>query len=123
MNIKPVVVKIDETEYWHPDIVEKAGKLYGLWLYDSNRVTHCCELTGSYEMHGLSWESELSVDETMWDEIQTAWSVEGPDLCYMHTTDVEKLESRVLPLQRCKKDEYDECWQSIIEHYRCNVPM
>jgi hypothetical protein len=43
---------VDETANWSPEIVERAGgKILGVYWYNANLVVHCCELTGSYELH------------------------------------------------------------------------
>jgi hypothetical protein len=47
------IVVLDETEYWREEIVAKAGKIYGAYLFDANRHVNCCELTPSYELYPL----------------------------------------------------------------------
>lgn len=68
------VVVFDETEYWSPEIVEKAGgKIYASYLFDSSSVTHCCELTPSYYLHHLfSTPLHDTDDGDVGDEIRTA---------------------------------------------------
>jgi hypothetical protein len=45
------IVAIEETSHWNADIVARAGRLFGIYLLDANRQTHCCELTPSYEVY------------------------------------------------------------------------
>lgn len=66
------VVKIDETKYWAEDIIEKAGRIFGVYIYDKNRRVHCCELTPSYELRFIESQTEKRVDDTVYDEILRA---------------------------------------------------
>ena len=47
------VCLIDETEHWNNEIADAAGKIFGVYLYNVDEVTHCCELTPSYELNFL----------------------------------------------------------------------
>lgn len=45
---KFAVIAVDETEYWHEDIANKAGKIEGVYLVNLKMPTHLCELSVSY---------------------------------------------------------------------------
>lgn len=70
------VVVFDETEYWSPDMVEKAGgKIYATYLFDSASATYCCELTPSYYLiHLFSTPLQDTEDGTVEQEIREAES-------------------------------------------------
>ena len=119
MYIKPRVVLIDETEYWDATLVKQAGKIYGVYLFDANRLVHCCEMAGSRELEALEvacLNSETMPEEVR-DEIEHQWQ---PRIMYMHVYDVDQLTVFLLPTQRCKAEDYDESWVAIIEHYQGN---
>lgn len=50
-SIKPhwIAIRVDESGYCEKEFLERCGgKLYAIYLYNENEVTHCCELTPSY---------------------------------------------------------------------------
>lgn len=47
------IVLIDETHNWGEDIQHRAGRLFGVYLFDWQRHVHACEFTPSYELHFL----------------------------------------------------------------------
>jgi hypothetical protein len=119
--IKPRVIVLDETEYWDTALVEQAGKIYGVHLFDANQVTHLCEFAGSYELNPLECAilNYETCPEEVCDEIDEQWRMHT-DVSYMHVSDVRRVFD--LPTQRCKADEYDEAWEAIMEHYQGNMP-
>ncbi len=51
-EVKPrwCVLKIDETQNWlDQDIVSRAKRIYGVYVFDRSLHVHCCEMTASYE--------------------------------------------------------------------------
>jgi hypothetical protein len=94
MKIK--IVLLDETEYWRKDIVSAAKKIFGVYYFDPNSVTHCCELTPSYELHFLQSVPQLLPDTTdlkeeLFDNIEEGdWN--GRDaVSYFHCSNIDKL--------------------------------
>ncbi|HLN28588.1 MAG TPA: hypothetical protein VK395_12670 [Gemmataceae bacterium] len=71
-EVKPryCVLKIDETENWlDQDIVARAKRIFGVYLFDRHTHVHCCELTPSYECLFVEsqWDNpDLSDLETDW---------------------------------------------------------
>jgi len=122
MWIKPRVILIDETEYWEPGLAEQAGKIYGVHLFDENRIVHCCELQGSYELYSLECavRNYDTIPEEVRDEIEDAWRMGTDPVSYVHTYAIGKVFC--LDTQRCKADEYDEAWEGIMEWYQSNTP-
>lgn len=90
------VLLLDETENWQEDIVKAAGgQILGVYLYNPNSVTHCCELTPSFDLIFMnSVPLEYPEDETARDVLQMDL-LEGNAQCesdiYMHCHDVDKL--------------------------------
>ncbi len=124
MYIKPTIVLIDETEYWDADLAEQAGKVYGVHLFDANRVVHCCELTGSRELEALDVVilNNETCPESVRDEIEEQWRLCTERIMYVHVQDVDCLKVFPQPTQRCKAEDYDEAWEAIMEYYQCNSP-
>jgi hypothetical protein len=83
------VLLLHESHNWAPDIVQRAGEIYGIYLYNPNLHVYCCEFTPSFELTFVGSVSEKS-DEQIRDEIQ-----EGDSQCepihYMHSHYVEGL--------------------------------
>lgn len=53
---RPMLYFDDETKYWeecNPAIVERTGRIYGVYLFDERKAVHLCEITPSYEMEFL----------------------------------------------------------------------
>jgi hypothetical protein len=100
MKVKPKfkVVKIDETKNWREDIVEKSGKIFGIYLYDESRQTRCCEITPSYEMHFLNSMSENHIEdeeerEILFDEISEG-DIHTERVSYFHVSSIDKLSGK-----------------------------
>jgi len=67
------VVKIDETKYYtDPELVKAAGKIYAVFIYDSNRQVFLCELTPSYEFHYVESTTEESLSDEHYDNLMEA---------------------------------------------------
>jgi hypothetical protein len=58
------LVKLDETDFWAEEIVDKVGRIFGTYIYDVNRRVHCCEFTPSYELLfiGSQWSNAELMD-------------------------------------------------------------
>ncbi len=83
------VVEIDETHYWADDIVAKAGKLFGVYLYDERVQTFMAELTPSYCLTFLYTNTENHVDDDTHEEIIRNEIYEP---IYAHVYSVDQME-------------------------------
>src|SRR5947199_10539316 len=61
-TVKPrwCVLKNDETANWCEDIVGRAKRIYGVYLFDRNAHVHCAEFTPSYECYFVESQFENS---------------------------------------------------------------
>jgi len=89
------LAKFDETDGWDKDTKKIAKKIYGIYLYNENVVTHCCEITPSYEMHFLGSVTEEAPDddterEDFLDEIDVA-DLNTDLISYFHCSTVNAL--------------------------------
>lgn len=122
-HIKLVV--LNETAYWNADVVEACGgAIFQAYLYDANRVVHCCELTPSYELHPL-YACAVTVVDDKTHEILL--SNQEHEVRYYHCRGIDRLpadhvydagEFLVDPY-----DGYDALIEQQIENYRANVML
>jgi len=116
MRPKLKLVKIDETHYWSDLVVESAGRLWGVYLYDENVHVHCAEWTASYECHFLYTVTENEVDDETDRMIEEGDMFTDP-IRYFHVSDIKADYD-------CKgwriKDyaNYDEMIEAAVEYYR-----
>jgi len=129
------IVYLDQTSNWLESIRDqlKGGRIWAVYLFDKNQITHCCELTPSYALHFIRDEGEMGdgtdIDEKLQDEIQ------GADNC----TDVDYFHCRIIDLlpedrfadvshnedyDPAKHDNKEEWYKDELEHAldyaRCN---
>jgi hypothetical protein len=132
MSKRVNILLLDETEYWRSDIQKACKKIFGVYLYSPDEVTHCCELTPSYECHPMpSVAQHLPYNpekrEEMYDNLASG-DANGGDVSYFHCADIEKLPildpaSKKLRPGVILYDTYDEeefNWDDIEEQYICN---
>lgn len=101
------IVAIDETYYWHDAIVEKAGRLYGIYLYDANRHTYCCELTPSYELHFIESVTTKHIDEATYDMVMEG-DRQNDSVVYYHCSTIDKVAAALKEALTKHDDEYEE---------------
>lgn len=85
----------EETENWAPDIVERAGRVFGVYLYNPDAATHCCELTPSYELEFVGSVAEnLPDDDSAREKLQDD-IMEGDTSCepisYIHCHSIDAM--------------------------------
>lgn len=119
--IKPRCVAIETTDQWADDIQDEAGRIWELFIYDANVGTYLCEMTPSYALYCVDYISERRLNDKMDGDVRGELHT-GDEPRYIHKYSVGCLMGMDLDTQRCKADEYDEVWESILEHYRANPP-
>ena len=55
------IVAIDETCFLSDDAKKECGKYYGIYLYNPEEHVYCCEITPSYHMVSVGFETEKSL--------------------------------------------------------------
>ena len=96
------VLKIEETEYWCEDIVRRAPRIFGVYLFNASESVHCCELTPSYDCRFVATQYE-EVDglsdaerDALSEEIMSGDALSGGgffDDCYIHCCTIDKFPS------------------------------
>jgi len=131
-EVKPnyCLIKIDERDMWNPEIAEQTKAMYGVYAFDRNSHTHCCELTPSYclvfisndyeEIDGLSEDQREALNEKILGSMYDCEQV-----TYMHVSSVERMIEKhpellrevtnLLDLDEDDEDE-DRTWNAVYDH-------
>lgn len=121
------IVAIEETHYWCEDIVARAGRLFGIYMFDANRYVYCCEITPSYEMYFIETVHEKCHGEGgVHEEVLENDFVDRPTADYFHCNNVNAMDPKWI-VEFPKHDveyETDEAWEeereSMLEFLRGN---
>jgi len=117
------VVKIEETDSWSEDIVSKAGKIFGVYIFDETIETFCTEVTPSRYLRFLNNFAENSIDDETDEEIRIASSGEDNNM-YVHCgqADKMKVEKEYTFEYEGEEDgeDYLEKLEEILEYELCN---
>lgn len=93
-------VKINETTYWNEKFLTEFGitEMLGVYVFNPNEATHCCELTPSYELYfvhtQVDWSKELNEEkkEEMEDQILESDRQTEP-VTYMHCSGINRMKT------------------------------
>ena len=133
-------IRINETEYFK-DWLEKytyGGKIYGVYIYDANEHTYCCEVTPSYCLYpvgyALEWDSmdleEMAAKSGIsTDELEEIENTIDENVTYIHCGSIDRLPDTDKVLQcdyslESNSSDWDETYRYLLdkteEHYRGN---
>lgn len=118
--IKPRCVAVETTQDWSDEILDEAGRIWEIFIYDSNRVTHACEVTPSYECWVVGYLSQRRLNDKMHDDVEHALRT-GDRASLYHTSSIDKLPQVALNNVRCVEAEYEQTFDEIVDSYRFNV--
>jgi len=110
--MKYKAVAIDETKHWVDSISKSAGKIFCVCIYNSEEVTHCCEITPSYYLIPIYSYCENEVSEEIKEEIICNDILEP---FYVHCSSIDSMQN----VDAGNFETEDEAH----EQNRCNVPM
>lgn len=82
-------IAIDQTEYWVESFRKEAGKIYQVCVFNSNEVTHCCDIRPSYYLIPLYSYCENDISDELDEEILENDSLE-PFYMYCGSVDTYK---------------------------------
>lgn len=121
------LVVIDETRYWCKDVVQLAGKVFEVYAYDANRVTHCCEITQSYELHPVATQAlNCPESKTLRENLDEMLRAAQQDPIYMHCRAVDVMSGKYRrahhAFDRDLDYTYDEQLERVLEQIRCSPP-
>jgi hypothetical protein len=123
------IVLIDETLNWCKEIQKRAGRLFGVYLFDQRRHVRCCEMTPSHECHFLKTIFTAEIPDSLQgerDDLQEAileGNRETPAVSYFHVQDIDhspSIESSRWSAKHYReiRDDYDdpeELHQAVME--------
>ena len=116
------VVAIDQTSHWSERLQELCGKIETVYLVDCGFVTHCCELTPSYDLTPLYYIIDKDVSEEIQEEVMNEIGKEENQ--YFHVTFINSLKSvnvnNNIEVEDSECDEYKEHFAEVEEYVRCN---
>lgn len=104
------LVKIDETNMLSDQAKLDCGRYWTIYLYDADQETHCVEITPSYWLEAVFFETENQIDDDLAADLQQGLY----DAChYRHCRDVERLPTMTVT--------YDfEDFEDAREYFQCN---
>jgi hypothetical protein len=134
------VISLDETEYYAIDEADRPfiKAMRGVYMYDKNQQTHCCELTPSYwlihvEDQVIFTDKCPDYDDEKRDELEQKYANStDTNGIYMHCHDVDALEEKLKGEKwryRVHGDTevslgdvpYDDQIESLLEYFRGNL--
>jgi hypothetical protein len=90
------LVSIEETRNWREDIAVACGKIFGVYMYNANEQTFCCELAPSYTLIPLYSYAEKEITDEIAEELMAGDSLCN-DITYVHVSQVDKLNTQAAP--------------------------
>lgn len=109
------LVKIDERQHWREDIQAKTTAIYGVYAFDRNERTFCCELTPSYCLWFIACDEVPSGEPTeeqreALNELILTGSAQSEPVSYYHVRLIERLmEERPELFKQVGAIDLDDC--------------
>lgn len=110
--------KWDYSDYIRADIISQAGRYQETFIYNSEEVTHCCELTPSYTCHPVGFDIDLPVSDGIYDDLMDGFTYD-PIYFYCHVID-KIAKDCPPPPDRWEDDTDEEYLEDCLEYYRAN---
>ena len=64
------LVKIEETDFLSDKAKAECGRYWTIYLYDADEGTYCCEITPSYWLEAVFFETENMIDDDLHGDLQ-----------------------------------------------------
>lgn len=121
-SAKFIVVRLNETHKWAVS-PRTPATIHGVYLVDTNEVTHCCELTPSYYLRHL-YNTCVSDDKAFVEEVET-YSTPDDQNIYVHCHVIDAMKAPDVyvakPMEENElEDSYDRLIEAYLEHFRGN---
>jgi hypothetical protein len=81
------VAYLEETQDWDTEIARAAGRIAGLYVYDTRLRVHCCEMTASYELSLAGYLTEHHVDDAV--QMLMLQATDAGSISYVHCWQVD----------------------------------
>ena len=130
-QIDAFVMSFDETQYYK---IEEKHKKYikeirGVYLFDHNLVSYCCELTPSYFFFHL-YDEVIFTDLLDWandeqrEEIASKYENCGGEDKYFHCNGIDKMLDKAYHYgnsgESYEETDYNDQMEALVEHFNCN---
>ena len=83
---------LDDSACWDRPLRYEAGRLLGIYVYDTHQHVHCCELTPSYELTLIGYRTELPLPDSLQAALVDA--TEPGSVTYVHVWEIDALPRR-----------------------------
>ena len=119
------LVAIEETRNWREDIAAACGRIFGVYLYNKNEHTYCCELAPSYTIIPLYSYAEKEISDEIAEKLMNGDSLCN-DVTYVHVSEVDKLKTQAAPANlngiyyETGGRKYQEIMENSEEYLKCN---
>ena len=94
-------VRVDVSRHCNPEFLGRCGgKVYQVYLYNAHSVTHCCEITPSYELIPVDlvaedYPEDAETREALYEELREVACADGDNVTYMHCRGIDALPDDV----------------------------
>lgn len=93
--MKTRIVRINQTaSYVSKDRLGIKGSIYGVYVYDVDKVVHCAELTGSRELYWVDWSTNEVLTDEQRDLLDEANCYESGEVKYIHCREADALDGK-----------------------------
>ena len=120
------VIAIDETQFWSDRIVQEAGWIKQVYLFDESTCVNLCELTPSFRLTPLYFITENEVSDETHEEMMSEPSEET----YIHVNQLKRndlMDLRKFGLNfrytNVESQHYKDGEERAIEYLNCNHPI
>lgn len=127
-------VMIDETGGYvgSEDLIDRCGgKIYGVYVYDRNEVTHICSFTPSYLLYYIESVGEVFIEDDDHDTLEEANRENHAD--YFNCSTIDQIASEYPNRHSILQDfsepdmpleiTYDDALEGTLEYARGNSPF
>ena len=108
--MKPYVVLINETQYLSKPVARACGTYWGVYVFDVDTLTHCCEITPSHWLECVAFETEKAIDDDMYEMLGE----------FLHESSHYRHAHRVLRLDPQEVPGDFETFEEACEYASCN---
>jgi len=117
--MKCILIALDETGDWLASLTARTGRIYTQYVFTPDEVTHCCEVTPSYYLVPVRYQTEHEVETIEGRTFEEVLAEAGG--MYVHCLKIDSLPANMKVEEEFDDiDEAVEYWQS--NHHEFNFP-
>ena len=103
------LVKIEETDFLSDSAKAECGRYWTIYLYDADEGTYCCEITPSYWLEAVFFDTENMIDDDLHGDLQQGLYDSSH---YRHCWDAKRLPTQTVTTEFESFEEAREHFQS-----------